>query len=704
MMSKNTTNNNDSAVSTGRKKNRGKRNGNRRNASGVKDTAAATATRQGQHLLVLHGSRQTGQLLVGRMDKLRKKLQQRYNTHMVAPDGLYPHPEDQEMRQWWDREGNTYVGLQETLDEIQQVWSSNGTTRGILGFSQGARLAHLLVLCHESPHHPLRLEGLQYVIMVAGYEAPLPTNLIESITTKTTTTTTTTTMTKLQTPSLHVFGSTDRLIPFTESQKVMQHYVQAQSHQHEGGHHVPMRAANVETYLKFIESHLPSGEASSSIKRESADKNAATRIEAVAAVPPTAKKQQATVTEPDEECLLAQREEVEALQAIFPEEFTLVSRYTESTDTFEHPIRYRVSLDATEEGVWPPHPVSLQITYPPKYPVDAAAEADFYHNNNVMEFSSAQRQACRDAMSEAAQPGMPSVLSCVYAAREFFESGRMDEIQSNQPTNTTNEEEESNESDAHLQDTDDNGAASQGSIKPASPERIQECNLEGLEIARRLIYRADDTSNETSTPSSSSGGSWKYTIGLVGKPSAGKSTFFNAASAFARQRDDKDNALGGATMAPHPFTTIDPNVGYCLVPSPSGSCPEDECRGGLGFAVGCTHGRDHKGRRLIPVMLKDVAGLVPGAYQGRGRGNKFLNDLTDADVLIHVVDASGTADTEGNAVVVATDDQDQAEGGGSHPLNDLAWIRNELIEWVYTNLMFKWDNVKKRGRGRVRYP
>ena len=46
-------------------------------------------------------------------------------------------------------------------------------------------------------------------------------------------------------------------------------------------------------------------------------------------------------------------------------------------------------------------------------------------------------------------------------------------------------------------------------------------------------------------------------------------------------------------------------------------------------------------------MLKDIAGLVPGACEGRGRGNKFLNDLLDADVLIHVVDLSGQTDQDG---------------------------------------------------------
>ena len=51
--------------------------------------------------------------------------------------------------------------------------------------------------------------------------------------------------------------------------------------------------------------------------------------------------------------------------------------------------------------------------------------------------------------------------------------------------------------------------------------------------------------------------------------------------------------------------------------------------------------RDLRGRRLVPCLLKDVAGLVPGAYQGRGKGNKFLDDLTDSDVLVHILDSSG---------------------------------------------------------------
>lgn len=49
----------------------------------------------------------------------------------------------------------------------------------------------------------------------------------------------------------------------------------------------------------------------------------------------------------------------------------------------------------------------------------------------------------------------------------------------------------------------------------------------------------------------------------------------------------------------------------------------------------------------MPIELLDVAGLVPGAHEGKGLGNKFLDDLRHADALVHVVDVSGTTDAEG---------------------------------------------------------
>lgn len=86
----------------------------------------------------------------------------------------------------------------------------------------------------------------------------------------------------------------------------------------------------------------------------------------------------------------------------------------------------------------------------------------------------------------------------------------------------------------------------------------------------------------------------------------------------------------------------------------------------------------------MPIELLDVAGLVPGAHQGRGLGNKFLDDLRHADALIHVVDASGTVDAEGK------------ETRGYDPSVDIAWLRSEVVAWILGNLMNKWGSIKRR--------
>lgn len=86
----------------------------------------------------------------------------------------------------------------------------------------------------------------------------------------------------------------------------------------------------------------------------------------------------------------------------------------------------------------------------------------------------------------------------------------------------------------------------------------------------------------------------------------------------------------------------------------------------------------------MPIELLDVAGLVPGAHQGRGLGNKFLDDLRHADALIHVVDASGTVDAEGK------------ETRGYDPSVDIAWLRGEVIAWILGNLMIKWGSIRRR--------
>lgn len=137
--------------------------------------------------------------------------------------------------------------------------------------------------------------------------------------------------------------------------------------------------------------------------------------------------------------------------------------------------------------------------------------------------------------------------------------------------------------------------------------------------------------------------------------------------------------MSEAESANYPFTTIDPNRGVAHV--------RDECPCGE-FDVTCEprNSRCVDGTRFVPVQLLDVAGLVPGAYEGRGLGNQFLDQLRRADALIHVVDASGSTDEEGNPV----------EPGSRDPALDVEFLEEELDLWMLGILEDKWDSLKRR--------
>ncbi len=156
-------------------------------------------------------------------------------------------------------------------------------------------------------------------------------------------------------------------------------------------------------------------------------------------------------------------------------------------------------------------------------------------------------------------------------------------------------------------------------------------------------------------------------VGLAGKPNAGKSTFFKAAT------------LAEVEIANYPFTTIDANHGVSSVRVP---CP---CRE-LGAGNECGKCRD--GVRYVPVELIDVAGLVPDAHLGKGLGNEFLDSLRVAEAVIHVLDASGSADAEGNPVGV----------GNYDPMADVEFLKREIGMWLFGILNRNWERLMRRVR------
>ena len=159
-------------------------------------------------------------------------------------------------------------------------------------------------------------------------------------------------------------------------------------------------------------------------------------------------------------------------------------------------------------------------------------------------------------------------------------------------------------------------------------------------------------------------------IGLIGKTNTGKTTFFNSAT------------LLSAKISTYPFTTIEPNIGTAYVRSLC-VCKEMNVKDNPKNSA-CVDGW-----RFIPIELIDLPGLIKGSWKGKGLGTQFLSVASQADALIHIVDASGSVDENGKLI----------KTGMGNPVLDVYDVEEELTLWftslITRNLKTVLKHVKK---------
>jgi len=151
-------------------------------------------------------------------------------------------------------------------------------------------------------------------------------------------------------------------------------------------------------------------------------------------------------------------------------------------------------------------------------------------------------------------------------------------------------------------------------------------------------------------------------IGLVGKPNTGKSTIYSALTSNT------------VDIANYPFTTVKANLGIALVPKP---CPEKI----IGKKCNPREGTCINGTRYVPVEIIDVPGLIEGASEGKGMGNEFLDNIRDANALIHIFDLS---------------DFPINSDGKSPGYDELIGIEMEMVKWLSSKISRDWERFAKK--------
>ena len=679
------------------------------------------------------------------------------------------------MRCWWRDGAKKYDGWERSLATLERAWDEQGPFAGVIGFSQGAAAAFLLALLAETADRDAiargvatdvegalarnpegaipstsdasdagearsRFSSLDFFILCSGYvPAPSPVRNPHGIAP-----TVGARIGEGTSPRacLVLAGEKDEAVPARESLKTGAWFRDTKFvTRRDGKHEVSSRAADVDAVVAFVSRFVDIGGGPRARAFVTNDDDVV--VDAADASFPQA------LTREKEEV----REELEALRAIFDEDMRNVSH---APLAFAFSVPCAADIFGRELCSNPAFVLELPEGYPETEPPRVRAKRGLI--GMAPSLAAAFREGLDVAVAGATRDllGTPSTFNAVSEAREWLEEA-MRAYASQHPngpaaagggpavgddgaersaeeeataTETASSaapggiaedaldrgDDSSSDDDAEASQrehrwweaeaAEDDDAAVRAAIAEASAEAARAAPAD---VERRRGRFADPASASAErgapsvVPSREKGGRWGYVIGLVGKPSAGKSTFYNSAAALA------SSDANAAKVAAYPFTTIEPNVAEARAALP---CP---CAA-RGWQETCqpAHGRvtlDGAHKRLERVRIKDVAGLVPGAHRGRGRGNAFLNDLCDADVLVHVVDASGRSDEDGvdhTGGGEAFSPQEPARENGNEvdertirdasrdPAGDVGWVRDELHRWIFQNVRAKWRGVRRR--------
>lgn len=414
--------------------------------------------------------------------------------------------------------------------------------------------------------------------------------------------------------SLHLIGMEDRAVLPDSSRALAARFTSPCVVEHELGHCIPMKAAHVQVFMDFLQAAqasprtLPTAGASPIPPR-------AGMKGIVAPAAPTARKEIPLYVCSTDDIAALQSEEAEVLGAIYPEELNLLPPGSAwplpsadsaaailPTKAGDPCVAFHIALSLDPElfdpGASAGFPlqwvgnVGLLFRLPGDYPLSAAPVVSVTTGKLTLSdgFSDARIESLERTIQAAVVSGEAAALVCIQAAADWFSTGQWRAV-STQPAarksvsgvGAVEADESTDEGDS---DSEVLGAGNSSAILAAvdeaeEAEHIRIATAEACEVACRMrqLYghlglekkcpavagslgkSAEKSSGSKDQPAAllppSARGVWNYTVGLVGKPSAGKSTFYNAVTRAALER-------GGrlmAEVAPHPFTTIEPNIG-----------------------------------------------------------------------------------------------------------------------------------------------